>query len=245
MIQNTPINGNGQTYITSAAPSSDPVEAATILKVYYNDLLAQADRAVEELEAELAKVRAKRDAAQVLADQAAFMLERVQEFHGIEADVESSTPSPPAVLISPSEPPEDFEDDIPPAAASPHIFAMREEEEGVMITEDDLPPRAKVVIHDDGSVEAQMLPRFEGMKQKEAIALILEENGDRLMHRSSIAQEMFGHIEDKEMRRTIIGRVGAALTAGKGKGLWFLDPRNEGFYTCNEKLIKGNKKAPR
>lgn len=235
-------NGNGHLSLSTSVSPSNPAEAATILKVYYNDLLSQADKELEQLEAELAKARAKRDAVKELADQAASMLQGIENLQkiGMDAEKVSLSPSPASVSCP------DLSDDTELGTENFYLAAEDTvEEQALVISEDDIPPTAKIIINDDGTVEAEMLPRFEGMKRNEAIALILEENSDRILHRSSIAQEMFGHIEDKDARRIVVGRVGAALTSGKGKGLWFSDPRNEGFYTCNRDLIKGNKKAPR
>lgn len=241
------MNGNGHLPITPPAPSSNPVEAANILKVYYNQLFTQADRQVEELEAELAKARAKRDAAKVLADQAEQMLERVEEFQkimGVGTEEEKAeTSSVPDSYVPMSEDSTEVEEEGFVYFAEDE--SLEDDEHAILITEDDIVPIAKTSIAPDGTVEVEMLPQFEGMKKLDAIATILEKNSDRIIHRSSIMQELFGIIEDKEVRKVVLGRVGAAMTAGKKRGMWFADPRNEGFYTSNLELIKGNKKAPR
>lgn len=245
-------NGNGYPPIPSLASPNDPVEAANILKVYYSELLAEAQKIVTEKEAELAKICAKRDALKELAEQAEQMLQGIKRFQQIGTGTEEVSLPPDPAPVSHLPIPDELLDELDMEEADFDIYVAEEdsvkEEPALVLNEDEIPnspPLATIIVDSEGGVKAKMLPRFNGMTKTAAITQILEENSDRVMHRASVMEEMHGRIEDKEVRKIIVSRVGAALTAGRVKEIWYADPHNEGFYTANQSLIKGKRKTPR
>jgi hypothetical protein len=209
---------------------NNPLDAANILKVYYSDLSDSLRKEAEELRQRLEEVESKLSVAESLRSQAEGLVQGT-----LQLGLTSATPAAP-----PSSNGHYQQQAIPldvPTEEEPNTEG-ESDEDIVLDFEGEETPLATVRMSDDGNVEIDFLPRFSGMKKVDAISLILKENDDRLMHRSSIMTELYGRIDDDRVRALALSRIGGSLTSGKEQGKWFADPSSQGFYTANRDLIK-------